>query len=150
MYVKTCSFFSHVIKVFLTLHLPSCKLAKVCILQIKSAQFREFFVNLILEVGKHFVVFLHSRKHASKAQSFYEFSSALWYYWYTYIDIPSMGKGCQNHRVTLCSSKGKIVYVVGKPCNIYRLQGKPCDNYRISLQSVNITGIPYNIHNLSL
>ena len=25
-----------------------------------------------------------------------------------------------------------------------------CDNYRISLQSVNITGIPYNIHNLSL
>ena len=33
---------------------------------------------------------------------------------------------------------------------IYRLQGKPYDNYRISLQSVNITGFPYNIHNFSL
>ena len=42
------------------------------------------------------------------------------------------------------SSKGKIVYVVGKPCNIYY------DNYRISLQSVNITGFPHNIQNLSL
>ena len=48
------------------------------------------------------------------------------------------------------SSKGKIVYVVGKPCHIYRLRGKPYDNYRISLQSLNITGFPHNIHNLSL
>ena len=30
-----------------------------------------------------------------------------------------------NHRETLYSSKGKIVYVVGKPCNIYKLRGKP-------------------------
>ena len=37
----------------------------------------------------------------------------------------SMEKGCKNHRETLYSSKGKIVYVVGKPCNIYRLQGNP-------------------------
>ena len=62
----------------------------------------------------------------------------------------SMEKGCKNHRETLYSSKGKIVYVVGKPCNIYRLQGKPNDNYRISPQSVNITGFPHNTHNLSL
>ena len=48
------------------------------------------------------------------------------------------------------SSKGKIVYVVGKPCNMYRLRGKPYDNYRISQQTVNITGFPHNIHNLSL
>ena len=49
-----------------------------------------------------------------------------------------MEKGCKNHRETLYSSKGKIVYyVVGKPCNIYRLQGKPYDNYMISSQSVN-------------
>ena len=27
------------------------------------------------------------------------------------------------------SKKGKIVYVVGKPCNIYRLRGKSYDNY---------------------
>ena len=50
----------------------------------------------------------------------------------------SIEKGCKNHRETLYSSKGKIVYVVGKPCNIYRLQGKPYDNYRISIQSVNM------------
>ena len=50
----------------------------------------------------------------------------------------------------LYSSKGKIVYVVGKPCNIYRLRWKPYDNYRISPQSVNITGFPHNIRNLSL
>ena len=31
----------------------------------------------------------------------------------------------QYHRETLYSSKGKIVYVVGKPCNIYRLRGNP-------------------------
>ena len=36
------------------------------------------------------------------------------------------GKGLyKNHRETLYSSKGKIVYVVGKPCNIYRLRGNP-------------------------
>ena len=55
----------------------------------------------------------------------------------------SMEKGCKNHRETLYSSKGQIVYIVWKPCNIYTLQGKPYDNYRISLQSVNITGIPF-------
>ena len=27
-----------------------------------------------------------------------------------------MEKGCKNHRETLYFSKGKIVYVVGKPC----------------------------------
>ena len=36
-----------------------------------------------------------------------------------------MEKGCKNHRKTLYSSKRKIVYVVGKPCNIYRLRGNP-------------------------
>ena len=34
--------------------------------------------------------------------------------------------------------KGKILYVVGKPCNM------------ISPQSVNITGFLHNIHNISL
>ena len=62
----------------------------------------------------------------------------------------SMEKGCKNHRETLYSSKGKVAYVVRKPCNIYRLRGKPYDYYRISPQSVNITGFPHNIHNLSL
>ena len=57
----------------------------------------------------------------------------------------SMEKGRKNHRETLYSSKGKIVYVVGKPCNIYRLRGKPYDNYRISPQSVYITGFPHNM-----
>ena len=51
----------------------------------------------------------------------------------------SMDEGCRNHRETLYSSKGMIVYVVGRPCNIYRLRGNPYDNYRISSQSVNIT-----------
>ena len=37
----------------------------------------------------------------------------------------SMEKGCKNHRKTLYSSKGKIVYIVEKPCNIYRLRGNP-------------------------
>ena len=49
----------------------------------------------------------------------------------------SMEKGCKNHKEAVYSSKGKIVYVVGKPCNIYRLQGKPYDNCRIFQQSVN-------------
>ena len=31
----------------------------------------------------------------------------------------SMEQGCKNHRETLS------MYVVGKPCNIYRLQGNP-------------------------
>ena len=35
-------------------------------------------------------------------------------------DINIYAKGCKNHRETLYSSKWKIVYVVGKPCNIYR------------------------------
>ena len=43
----------------------------------------------------------------------------------------SMEKGCKNHRETLYSSKGKIVYVVAKPCNIYRLQ--------------ETIGFPYNL-----
>ena len=47
----------------------------------------------------------------------------------------SMEKGCKNHRETLYSSKGKIVYVVGKPCNIYRLQGNP----------MITIGFPYNL-----
>ena len=42
--------------------------------------------------------------------------------------------------------------VVGKPCNIYRLQALQCrephDNYRIYPQSVNITGFPHNRENL--
>ena len=54
-----------------------------------------------------------------------------------------MKKGSKNHRETLYSSKGKIVYDVKKPFNIYRLQGKPYDNYRISLQSVNIAEKTY-------
>ena len=45
------------------------------------------------------------------------------------------GKGSKNRRETLYSSKGKIVYVVGKPCNIYRLWGKPSVNYRISVRN---------------
>ena len=36
------------------------------------------------------------------------------------------------------SSKGKIVYVVGKPYNIYRLRGNPIVIIGFSLQSVNI------------
>ena len=28
--------------------------------------------------------------------------------------------------------------------------GKPCSYHGVSLQSVNITGIPYNIYNISL
>ena len=39
----------------------------------------------------------------------------------------SMKKGCKNHRETLYPSKGKIVYVVGKSSNIYKLRGKPYD-----------------------
>ena len=37
----------------------------------------------------------------------------------------SMEKGCKNHRETLYSSKGRIAYIVEKPCNIYRLRGNP-------------------------
>ena len=37
----------------------------------------------------------------------------------------SMKKGCKNHKETQYSAKGKIVYFVGKPCNIYRLLGNP-------------------------
>ena len=56
-----------------------------------------------------------------------------------------MEKGCKSHREILNSSKGMIVSVVGKPCNIHRLQGKPYDNSRISLQSVNITKFPISL-----
>jgi hypothetical protein len=47
----------------------------------------------------------------------------------------SIEKGCKNHRETHTPLKGKIVYVVGKPCNIYRLQGNP----------IIIMGFPHNI-----
>ena len=33
----------------------------------------------------------------------------------------SMEKGCKKHRETLYSSEGKIVYVVGKPFEDYRV-----------------------------
>ena len=36
-----------------------------------------------------------------------------------------MEKGSKNHKETLYSSKGKIMYVVRNPCNIYRLQRNP-------------------------
>ena len=60
------------------------------------------------------------------------------------------GKGCKNHRETLYSSKGKILYVLGKRCNIYRLQGNPIVIIGFFLQSVNITVNPHNTNNLSL
>ena len=53
-----------------------------------------------------------------------------------------MEEGCKNHKETLYSSKGKIVYVVGKPRNIYRLRGNPIVFLGFTLQSVNITGFP--------
>ena len=62
----------------------------------------------------------------------------------------SMEKGCKNHRETLYFSKGKTVYVVGKPCNIYRLRGNPIVIIGYSLKSVNITGFPHNIHTRGL
>ena len=46
-----------------------------------------------------------------------------------------MEKGCTTVRITKKAyaphSERLCAYVVGKPCNIYRLQGKPYDNYRI-------------------
>ena len=47
----------------------------------------------------------------------------------------SMEKGYKNHRETLYSSKGKIAYIVEKPCNIYRLRGNP----------IIIMGFPRNL-----
>ena len=47
----------------------------------------------------------------------------------------SMEKGCKNHKETLYSSKGKIAYIVEKPCNIYRLRGNP----------IIIMGFPRNL-----
>ena len=47
----------------------------------------------------------------------------------------SMEKGCKNHRENLYSSKGKIAYIVEKPCNIYRLRGNP----------IIIMGFPRNL-----
>ena len=61
----------------------------------------------------------------------------------------SMEKGCMNHKETLCSSMGNILYVVGNSWNIYRLLGNPIVIIEVFLQSVNITGFSYNIHNLS-
>ena len=43
--------------------------------------------------------------------------------------VISMEKGCKNH-----TSKGKILYVVGKPCNICRLRGNPIVIISFSLQ----------------
>ena len=40
--------------------------------------------------------------------------------------------------------------VVGKPCNIYRLQGNPIIIMGFPLQSVNITWFTHNIHRVSL
>ena len=54
----------------------------------------------------------------------------------------SMEKGGKNHRETLYSSKAKIACVVGKPGDIYKLQGNPIVMIGLSLQSVNITGVP--------
>ena len=62
----------------------------------------------------------------------------------------SMEKGCKNHRETLYSSKGKIVYVVGKPYNIYRLRGNPIVIIGFSPQSVNTTGFSHKMNYLSL
>ena len=44
-----------------------------------------------------------------------------------YRDLEGSHRFFLHHRETLYSSKGKIVYVVGKPCNIYKLRGKPYD-----------------------
>ena len=41
-----------------------------------------------------------------------------------------------------------ILYVVEKPCNVYKLYRNPYDNYMISLQSVIITGFLYNMYNI--
>ena len=43
-----------------------------------------------------------------------------------------------------------LCMLVGKPCNIYRLQGNPIVIIGFSPQSVNIKGFPQNMHNLSL
>ena len=50
-----------------------------------------------------------------------------------------MEKCCKNHKETQYSIK--IVYVVGKPCNIYRLRGNSIVRIVFSPQSVNITGL---------
>ena len=50
----------------------------------------------------------------------------------------SMDKRSKNPKETLYSSKGRIVYVVGNPCSIYRLQGNPIVIIGFSLQSVNV------------
>ena len=62
----------------------------------------------------------------------------------------SIGFPCNMYgKETLYSSKGKIVYAVGKPCNIHRLGGNPIVIIGVSSQSVNITGFPHNTQNLS-
>ena len=66
-------------------------------------------------------------------------------------EVMLMEEGCKNHREkTLYSSKEKVVYVVRKPCNIYRLEGNPYDNYSFSPKSINITGFPHKINKFSL
>ena len=59
-------------------------------------------------------------------------------------------KGSKNHRETLYSSKGKIVYVIGNPCNIQRFKASPSYHRFFPLQSANVAGFPYNIHNILL
>ena len=57
-----------------------------------------------------------------------------------------MKKSCKNPREMLCSSKGKIEYVVGKQCNTLSLRVNICsvpkDNKLDSLQSGNYLGEP--------
>ena len=55
-----------------------------------------------------------------------------------------MKKGCKNHRETQYSSKGKIVYVVGKPCNIYRLWWNP-SLWFLQPFSIDIAGKTYRL-----
>ena len=46
----------------------------------------------------------------------------------------SMKEGCKNHRETLYSSKGKIVYVVGKPYYYLQIAGKSYNYHGVSPQ----------------
>ena len=51
----------------------------------------------------------------------------------------SMEKGCKNHRETLYSSKGKIVYVVGKPCVSKRERKSVfCNKEKLEMKTKNI------------
>ena len=46
-----------------------------------------------------------------------------------------MEEGCKNHKETIYSSRGKIVW--GNPVIFVDFGGKPYDNFRTSPQSVN-------------